>query len=74
MVRISDARTSGTAFGTVVLHVAPEARAGGPPGLLRTGDPVTLDTATRRLDIDLPAAELARRQATAASWRAPRPV
>ncbi|GAB2874008.1 dihydroxy-acid dehydratase [Streptomyces mayteni] len=67
MVRISDARMSGTAFGTVVLHVAPEAKAGGPIGLLRTGDPVTLDTDARRLDIDIPSAELARRQATAAS-------
>jgi len=63
MVRISDARMSGTAFGTVVLHVAPEAAAGGPLRAVRTGDPIVLDTEARRLDLDLPAAEIAERLA-----------
>jgi dihydroxy-acid dehydratase len=62
MVRISDARMSGTAYGTVVLHVAPEAAAGGPLALVRTGDPIVLDVPARRLDIDLPAEELAARE------------
>jgi dihydroxy-acid dehydratase len=62
MVRISDARMSGTAYGTVVLHVAPEGAAGGPLGLVRDGDPVVLDVPARRLDLDLPAADLARRE------------
>jgi dihydroxy-acid dehydratase len=62
MVRISDARMSGTAYGTVVLHVAPEAAAGGPLALVRTGDPIVLDVAARRIDIDLPEAELAARE------------
>ena len=59
MVRICDGRMSGTAYGTVVLHVAPEAAAGGPLGLVRTGDVIVLDVAGRRIDIDVPAAELA---------------
>lgn len=58
MVRISDARMSGTAYGTVVLHVAPEAAAGGPLALVRTGDPIVLDVDARRLDIDLPDSDL----------------
>ena len=70
MIRISDARMSGTAYGTVVLHVAPEAAAGGPLGLVRTGDPIVLDVPSRRLDIDLPAAELAAREPSAASTAA----
>ena len=61
MVRIGDARMSGTAYVTVVLHVAPEAAAGGPLGLVRTGDPVILDVAARRLDLDLSGAELSAR-------------
>jgi dihydroxy-acid dehydratase len=61
MVRISDARMSGTAFGTVALHVAPEAAVGGPLGAVRDGDPIVLDVEARRLDLDLPAAEIARR-------------
>jgi len=65
MVRISDARMSGTAYGTVVLHVAPEAAAGGPLALVRDGDPILLDVPARRLEIDLPAAELARREPSA---------
>jgi dihydroxy-acid dehydratase len=66
MVRISDARMSGTAYGTVVLHVVPEGAAGGPLALVRDGDPVVLDVPARRLDIDLPAAELASREPAAA--------
>ena len=61
MVRVCDGRMSGTAYGTVVLHVAPEAAAGGPLGLVRTGDYIVLDVANRRLDIDVPATELAAR-------------
>jgi dihydroxy-acid dehydratase len=66
MVRICDGRMSGTAYGTVVLHVSPEAAAGGPLGLVRTGDYVVLDVRARRLDIDLPAEELAARTPAAA--------
>ena len=62
MVRISDARMSGTAYGTVVLHVSPESAAGGPLGLVRTGDPVELDVAARTLHLDVPEAELASRE------------
>ncbi len=63
MVRVSDARMSGTAFGTVVLHVAPEAAAGGPLGAVRTGDPIVLDVNEQRLDLDIPASEVERRLA-----------
>jgi dihydroxy-acid dehydratase len=61
MVRISDARMSGTAFGTVVLHVAPEAAAGGPLRAVQDGDPIVLDVAAQQLDLDVPPAEVARR-------------
>ncbi|NRQ49394.1 IlvD/Edd family dehydratase [Aeromicrobium stalagmiti] len=54
MVRICDGRMSGTAYGTVVLHVSPEAAAGGPLGLVRTGDVIVLDVEARRLDVDVP--------------------
>ena len=63
MVRISDARMSGTAFGTVILHVAPEAADGGPLAIVRTGDTIVLDVAARRLDLDIPDDEFARRMA-----------
>jgi dihydroxy-acid dehydratase len=63
MVRVSDARMSGTAFGTVVLHVAPEAAAGGPLRAVRTGDPIVLDVDAQRLDLDVPAVEIERRLA-----------
>ena len=53
MVRICDGRMSGTAYGTVVLHVSPEAAAGGPLGLIRTGDVIVLDVAGRRLEVEL---------------------
>lgn len=63
MVRVSDGRMSGTSFGTVVLHVAPEAAVGGPLGLVEDGDPVRLDVPARRLDLLVPEAELDRRRA-----------
>jgi L-arabonate dehydrase len=62
MVRISDARMSGTAYGTVVLHVAPEAAAGGPLGLVRTGDLVTLNVPSRSLTLHVDDGELDRRR------------
>ena len=62
MVRISDARMSGTAYGTVVLHVAPEAAVGGLLALVQSGDEITLDVAGRKLDLHVAADELARRQ------------
>jgi len=68
MVRISDARMSGTAFGTVVLHAAPEAAAGGPLALVQTGDRIRLDSRGRRLDVLVEDAELGRRRE---SWRPP---
>jgi dihydroxy-acid dehydratase len=61
MVRVCDGRMSGTAYGTVILHVSPEAAAGGPLGLVRTGDVVILDVDARRLDIDISPEELAAR-------------
>ncbi|MEH0528794.1 dihydroxy-acid dehydratase [Streptomyces stelliscabiei] len=75
MVRVCDGRMSGTAYGTVVLHVAPEAAAGGPLALVRTGDLITLDVEARRIDVDVPAEELARREpsrATVDGFAAPR--
>ena len=63
MIRISDARMSGTAFGTIVLHVTPEAAAGGPLALVRTGDAIRLSVKERRLDLLVDEAELARRRA-----------
>ncbi|MDO7880683.1 IlvD/Edd family dehydratase [Antiquaquibacter soli] len=74
MVRISDARMSGTAYGTVVLHAAPEAAAGGPLSLVRTGDWIELDVPGRRLHLDVPDEELAARtpsEASAAAYAAP---
>ncbi len=65
MVRISDARMSGTAFGTVVLHVAPEASGGGPLALVRDGDRIRLSAREKRIDLLVDAVELARR---AAAW------
>jgi L-arabonate dehydrase len=64
MVRISDARMSGTAYGTVVLHVAPEAADGGPLAAVRDGDWIELDCEAGRLHLDIPPAELADRLAT----------
>ena len=71
MVRISDARMSGTAYGTVVLHVCPEAAVGGPLALVREGDWIELDVEARRLHLDVDEAELARRRA---EWVAPEPA
>jgi dihydroxy-acid dehydratase len=68
MVRISDARMSGTAYGTVVLHVSPEAAVGGPLALVRDGDRIRLSVVEKRLDLDVDPAELARRKA---EWRPP---
>ncbi|MCP3715699.1 IlvD/Edd family dehydratase [Paraburkholderia sp. CNPSo 3281] len=68
MVRISDGRMSGTAYGAVVLHVSPEAAAGGPLALVRTGDMIELDVAARRLHLEVSDAELARRKT---EWQAP---
>lgn len=63
MVRISDARMSGTAFGTVVLHIAPESADGGPLAIVQTGDFIVLDVPARRIHLDIPADEFDRRVA-----------
>jgi dihydroxy-acid dehydratase len=63
MIRISDARMSGTAFGTIVLHVTPEAAVGGPLGLVRSGDRIRLSVRERRLDLLVDEGELAQRRA-----------
>jgi dihydroxy-acid dehydratase len=68
MVRVTDARMSGTSFGTVFLHVAPEAAVGGPLALVRDGDMISVDAAAGVLDLDVGAEELARRRA---AWSAP---
>jgi L-arabonate dehydrase len=70
MVRISDARMSGTAYGTVVLHVCPEAAVGGPLALVQNGDMVELDVEARTLKFDVSDEELTKRRA---SWKAPEP-
>ena len=69
MVRISDARMSGTAFGTIVLHVTPESDLGGPLALMRDGDRIRLSTAERRIDLLVSEDELDRRRATLAPPR-----
>ncbi len=73
MVRISDARMSGTAYGTVVLHTSPEAAVGGPLAVVRDGDMIEIDVPARRIHLDVPEAELAARLA---AWtpRVPRPT
>ena len=70
MVRVSDARMSGTAYGTVVLHTAPEAAAGGPLALVENGDVIELDVAKRKLRLHVSDEELARRKA---QWKPPKP-
>jgi len=70
MVRISDARMSGTAYGTVVLHVCPEAAVGGPLALVKDGDMIELDVPDRSLTLEVSEQELAKRRA---SWKAPEP-
>jgi L-arabonate dehydrase len=68
MIRISDARMSGTAYGTVILHAAPEAARGGPLAVVRTGDMIEIDVEARRLHLDVPDAEIAARLA---AWQPP---
>ncbi len=68
MVRVTDARMSGTSFGTVFLHAAPEAAIGGPLALVRDGDLIAVDTAAGTLDLQVPAGEMSRR---AAAWAPP---
>jgi dihydroxy-acid dehydratase len=70
MVRISDARMSGTSYGACVLHVAPESHVGGPLALVRNGDAITLDVAARTLRLEVGDDELARRRA---AWQPPPP-
>jgi dihydroxyacid dehydratase/phosphogluconate dehydratase len=72
-VRISDARMSGTAYGTVVLHVAPEAMAGGPLGVVQEGDWISLDCAGGKLDLEVSDEELAQRLAARAEQPNDRP-
>ncbi len=69
MIRISDARMSGTAYGTVVLHTAPEAATGGPLALVKNGDMIELDVEKNRLHLEVSDEELAKRRAT---WKAPK--
>ena len=70
MVRISDARMSGTSYGACILHVAPESFVGGPLALVQTGDEIEIDVAARRIHLHVGDEELARRQA---AWKAPPP-
>ncbi len=70
MIRISDARMSGTAYGTVVLHVAPEATAGGPLALVQNGDLITLDVVARRLHLHVDDVALQQRRV---AWKPPAP-
>ena len=71
MVRISDARMSGTAFGTIVLHITPESAVGGPLALVKTGDTIKLDVKGRKIDLMVEAAELKKRQAALAKRATP---
>lgn len=71
IVRISDARMSGTSFGTVILHIAPESAVGGPLAIVEDGDRIVLDVAKRRIDVDLPENEIERRLAR---FRPPKPA
>ena len=68
MVRLSDARMSGTSYGACILHVSPESYIGGPLALVRNGDIITLDVAARTINLDVPEAELAKRRA---AWKPP---
>jgi dihydroxy-acid dehydratase len=70
MLRISDARMSGTSYGACILHVAPEAHVGGPLALVRTGDIISVDAVAGRLDMEVADGDLARRRA---AWTAPPP-
>ena len=73
MVRISDARMSGTAYGTVVLHVAPEAMAGGPLGIVKNGDVIELDCKNGKLNLEVPEEEIKARLAARELGHAPGP-
>jgi len=68
MVRMSDARMSGTAFGTIVLHISPESAVGGPLALVKTGDRIKLDVAARKVELLVSDAELEKRRH---DWKAP---
>jgi dihydroxy-acid dehydratase len=68
MVRISDARMSGTAYGTIVLHVSPEAAVGGALAVVRSGDRIKLSVRERRIDLMVPEAEIQKRKT---AWKAP---
>ena len=68
MVRLSDARMSGTSYGACILHVSPESYVGGPLALVRNGDQITLDVAARTINLDVPEAELEKRRA---AWKQP---
>ena len=70
MIRISDARMSGTAYGTVVLHVSPEAAAGGALALVKNGDMIELDVAKRKMQLLVSPKEIAKRRR---AWRKPKP-
>ncbi len=70
MVRLSDARMSGTSYGACILHVSPESYIGGPLALVRTGDMISLDVDARTINLDVPEAELAKRRS---EWKAPEP-
>jgi dihydroxy-acid dehydratase len=70
MVRISDARISGTSFGTIVVHIAPEAAVGGPLAIVQDGDEIELDVAARRLELRVPDADI---KARLSQWKAPAP-
>ena len=65
MIRVSDARMSGTAFGTIVLHVTPDSASGGPLGLVRDGDRIRLSVKARRIDLLVEEAEMSKRAAVA---------
>jgi dihydroxy-acid dehydratase len=70
MLRLSDARMSGTSYGGCLLHCAPEAAVGGPLALVRTGDRITVDVPARRIHLEIDEAEFERRRA---AWQAPPP-
>jgi dihydroxy-acid dehydratase len=70
MVRLSDSRISGTSFGTVVVHIAPEAAVGGPLAIVQDGDEIELDVPARRLELRVPDTEIKKRLS---QWKVPAP-